>query len=557
MTRPDEDTAWAVDEQRSALEVTASGAASHAVSVHIPALVRDAVASRIGASDPTVWGPRAESEASIRLGWVDLAETSRPMVERILLLRAELAAEGIDRIVLCGMGGSSLAPEAITRTEGIPLVVLDSTDPDQVRSAVDTAPERTAVVVSSKSGSTVETDSQRRAFLTAFHAAGLIAEHRMIVVTDPGSALEELALRDGYRAVFTADPRVGGRFSALSAFGLVPSGLAGADISRLLDEASVVSELLTDDSEGNPGLILGAALGGTDPLRDKIVLVDEESGTVGLTDWAEQLIAESTGKNGTGLLPVVVEDPRAPETRMAAPDTLVVRLVAPETEPLAPAADSEVTIAGPLGAQFLLWEYAVSVAGRLLEINPFDQPDVESAKAAARGLLDDRPAPSPADLVDGVLELRGTPGLLDSATDLDTALAALIARLDSRGYLAVMAYLDRDQNAELAQIRPVLAERVGRPVTFSWGPRFLHSTGQLHKGGPAVGVYLQITGEPTADLSVPDRPFSFGELIGAQAAGDAQVLAAHGRPVLRLHLTRRAAGMDRLLQYFGLGQEAG
>jgi glucose-6-phosphate isomerase len=559
MTRPETDTGWAVDEQRSAIEVTASGAASLAVGVHAPALVRESVASRIGAADPTVWGPQVESEASIRLSWVGLAESSRPMVEQILLLRAELAAEGIDRIVVCGMGGSSLAPEVIARTEDVPLVVLDGTDPAQVRSAISTAPERTAVVISSKSGSTVETDSQRRAFLAAFRDSGIAAERRMIVVTDPGSALERTAGENGYRAVFTADPHVGGRFSALSAFGLVPSGLAGADISRLLDEASVVSELLTDDSEGNPGLILGSALGGTDPLRDKIVLVDEDSGMAGFADWAEQLVAESTGKNGTGLLPVVVGDPRAPEVSSGASDVLVVRLVAPETDP-APGtseSDTEVTVAGPLGAQFLLWEYAVTVAGRLLGINPFDQPDVESAKKAARGLLDERPAPAPAELLDGTLELRGTPGLLESATDLDTALTALVERLGPRGYLAVMAYLDRERDTALAGIRPVLAERIGRPVTFGWGPRFLHSTGQLHKGGPPVGVYLQITGETEQDLPVPDRPFSFGELIGAQAAGDAQVLAAHGRPVLQVHLTRRAAGLDSLLRFFGLEREAG
>jgi glucose-6-phosphate isomerase len=558
MTRPDADTVWAVDEQSAALEVTASGAAAGAVADHGPDLVSDSIASRITKMDPTLWGPGAESEASIRLAWVDLAETSRPLVESVLLLRAELAAEGIDRIVLCGMGGSSLAPEVITRTEGVPLVVLDGTDPGQVRSAIATDPERTAVVVSSKSGSTMETDSQRRAFVEAFNSAGIAAARRMIVVTDPGSQLEDTARREGYRAVFTADPRVGGRFSALSAFGLVPAGLAGADISQLLDEASVVSELLADDSEGNPGLILGAALGGTDPLLDKIALVDDGSGLVGFADWAEQLIAESTGKDGTGLLPVVIDDATDPDVRSPGEDVLVVRLLAPEADP-PPITDSdtEVTAAGPLGAQFLLWEYAVAVACRLLGVNPFDQPDVESAKKAARGLLDTRPAGSPADLVVGALELRAESGLLDSVTDLDGAMAALTDRLGPHGYLAVMAYLDRGHESALSRIRPVLAGRTGRPVTFGWGPRFLHSTGQLHKGGPPVGVYLQITGAAENDLAVPDRPFTFGQLIAAQAAGDAQVLADHDRPVLRVHLTERASGLDQLLRFFGLGREAG
>ena len=423
--------------------------------------------------------------------------------------------------------------------------------------------ERTVIVVSSKSGSTVETDSQRRAFEAAFAAAGIDPASRVVVVTDPGSPLEQASLAAGYRAVFRSDPNVGGRFSALSAFGIVPSGLAGADVSALLDEAGVVADLLADDGEGNPALVLGAVLGGTRPLRDKVVFVDEGCGIVGFADWAEQLVAESTGKDGTGLLPVVVEEPSAPEIVSAADDALVVRLVpvqdaaevADEAEAgAAPDGGSgaEVTVSGPLGAQFLLWEYATAVAGRLLGINPFDQPDVERAKKAARGLLDAQPVPAPADLVDGVVEIRGTPGLLDGVTDLPGALEALLARLSPNGYVGVMAYLDREHDAEVAALRPALAAHSGRPVTFGWGPRFLHSTGQFHKGGPACGVYLQVTGEPGADLPVPGRPFTFGQLISAQAAGDAQVLAEGGRPVLRLHLRNRTAGREQLTSAVGV-----
>ncbi len=566
MTEPQWLVAWAGDDQGSALEVTASGAAASAVAVHGPALVQDGVAGRIAARDATLWGPAAEAEAHVRLAWVDLPETSRPLVEQVERLRSELAAEGIDRVVLCGMGGSSLAPEVITRTAGVPLVVLDGTDPGQVRAALEEHLERTVVVVSSKSGSTVETDSQRRAFEAAFAAAGIEPARRIVVVTDPGSPLEKASLAAGYRAVFRADPGVGGRFSALTAFGLVPSGLAGADIGALLDQAAVVVDLLTDDSEGNPALVLGAALGGTSPLRDKVVFVDEGSGTVGFADWAEQLIAESTGKQGSGLLPVVVEGPQAPELSSGAADVLVVRLVPAQDEQevaedaeLGSAPDggvaAEVTVAGPLGAQLLLWEYAIAVAGRLLGINPFDQPDVESAKKAARGLLDARPEPAPADLVDGAVEIRATPGLLGHAGDLEGAVAALLATLGPRGYLAVMAYLDRVHDGALSGVRAGLAARTGRPVTFGWGPRFLHSTGQFHKGGPAVGSYLQITAAPLTDLEVPERPFTFGTLIAAQAAGDAQVLAANGRPVLRLHLRDRAAGTARLLEVLGRGPQ--
>jgi glucose-6-phosphate isomerase len=194
-----------------------------------------------------------------------------------------------------------------------------------------------------------------------------------------------------------------------------------------------------------------------------------------------------------------------------------------------------------------LWEYAVAVAGRVIGINPFDQPDVESAKAAARELLDGSPEAEPADFVDGAVEVRATPGLLGDAATLEAAVAALLGALDpEHGYLAVMAYLDRLADASLAEVRAPLARRTGRPVTFGWGPRFLHSTGQYHKGGPPTGVYLQVSGAPHQDLDIPGRPFTFGGFIAAQAAGDAKVLADHGRPVLRLHLTDRAAGLTQL-----------
>ena len=270
---------------------------------------------------------------------------------------------------------------------------------------------------------------------------------------------------------------------------------------------------------------------------------------VGFADWAEQLIAESTGKQGKGLLPVVVEVSTRPELRWPAADVLPrTTCLRPTTSwPTSPSpAAARPSMSAGRSGEFLLWEYATAVAGRLLGINPFDQPDVESAKVAARGLLDARPAAEPPAFVDGVFEVRGTQGLLDGIDSLDGALEALLGRLDPRGYVAVMAYLDREVDAALAGMRQPLALRSGRPVTFGWGPRFLHSTGQFHKGGPPIGVFLQVTGASTDDLTVPDRPYTFGQLITAQAAGDAQVLADHGRPVLRLHLTDRAAGVAQL-----------
>ena len=552
--------AWAGEEGAAQLEVTASGAAAEAVRRHVPSLVEERFASRLFAQDATLWGPEAESESAIRLSWVGLARSSRPLVGEISAIRDELQADGVDHVVLAGMGGSSLAPEVICATAGVPLTVLDSSDPDYVRSALADRLERSVVVVSSKSGGTVETDSQRRAYEKAFADAGIDPTRRIVVVTDPGSPLESTAREAGYRVVL-ADPNVGGRYSALTAFGLVPSGLAGVDLEALLDEAEVVTDLLAEDGEGNPGLVLGAALGGTQPLRDKILLIPDGTPIKGFADWAEQLIAESTGKQGTGLLPVVVEGPDAPEAASPADDVLPVRLVGSEDERAERSAEepvgqldesgspTEVTVAGALGAQLLLWEVATAVAGRLLGINPFDQPDVESAKAAARGMLTGTPETSDPAFVDEGIEVRGTPGLLDGVKDLGEAVATLLSGLDpERGYLAVMAYLDRAAQADLADVRPELARRTARPTTFGWGPRFLHSTGQYHKGGPATGVYLQVTGAPSKDLDVPGQPFTFGQLLAAQAAGDAQVLADHGRPVLRLHLLDREAGTRRLLE---------
>ncbi|WFR85390.1 glucose-6-phosphate isomerase [Arthrobacter sp. Y-9] len=531
----------------STLSYDAAGAAADAKTRHIGQLVEDHVATRIIAKDFTLWGPEAESESSIRLGWVEAPAVSRPLVDGIVSLREELHAEGVDHVVLCGMGGSSLAPEVITATAGVELTVLDSTDPEQVAAALADRLERTVVVVSSKSGSTVETDSQRRAFEAAFEAAGIDPKSRVVVVTDPGSPLDEAARAAGYRAVFNADPNVGGRFSALTAFGLVPSGLAGVDIAALLDEAEDTLEILNEDDTDNIGLALGAALGGTEPLRNKIVIVDNGSGIVGFADWAEQLIAESTGKSGKGLLPVVAPAD-APELSLDAPDVLVVRLVSPEDDDAA-ATGNEVEIAGGLASQMVVWEFAVAVAGRLLGINPYDQPDVEAAKVAARGLLDARPEPVPADFTDGAIEVRGGEWLAEAEVNetVESALKALLGRLDDRGYVSVQAYLDRLAYPQLESVRNPLVSVTGRPVTFGWGPRFLHSTGQFHKGGPAEGVFLQITADSSTDVVIPERPFTFGQLISAQAAGDAQVLTDHGVPVLRLHLTDRAAGVRQLL----------
>lgn len=522
--------------------INASGAALEAIERVVPQLVSDGVAGRLVAGDATLWGEAAEAEASIRLGWVEAAAGSRGLVDDLDALRKQLREHGVDHIALAGMGGSSLAPEVITRTAGVDLTVLDSTEPGQVRRALRERLSRTAIVVSSKSGSTLETDSQRRAFEAAFREAGIDPTQRIIVVTDPGSPLDADARRAGYR-VFNADPNVGGRYSALTAFGIVPSALAGVDVRELIDEAIAVLPEISEDAEDNPGLRLAAAIAGTRPLRDKTGIVTDGTHIVGLGEWAEQLIAESTGKDGVGLLPVVLEKD-APELGAGLPDLQVVRLVgsARETREVA---EGEVEVAGTLGAQLLVWEFAVAVAGRILGINPFDQPDVESAKVAARGLLDSLEPPAAPVATDAGIEVRGTAGVaLDT---VEASVDALLTQLGEGGYLAIHAYLDRIGQPRFERLRAAFAARTGRPVTFGWGPRFLHSTGQYHKGGTPNGVFLQLLGQPHEDLDIPGRPFTFGQLIQAQASGDASVLAEHGRPVLTLTLDDLDAGLDRLL----------
>jgi glucose-6-phosphate isomerase len=499
------------------------------------------------AKDPALWGESAEPEAKIRLGWLDTFRRSRDLVPVIVELREKLVASGLDHVVLAGMGGSSLAPEVITRTLGIELTILDTTDPHQIGAALADRRERTVVVVGSKSGSTIETDSHRRAYLHAFESAGVADPgSRFVVVTDPNSPLEATARELGAHVVL-ADPEVGGRFSALTAFGLVPAGLAGVNVAELLDQAEELAQTLARSAD-NPALALGAALGAAAASgRDKLALVSDGTGIVGLADWVEQLVAESTGKERRGLLPVVVETPASPG--LTGDDVLTVSLggsLRPESVPgggIAP----DLAVNGPLGAQFLAWEYATALAGHLIGINPFDQPNVAESKVnTARILSEGAPLETPA-FTEGPVEVYADAATLGGATTLAEALRTLVTGTEERGYLAAMAYLDRFADGELARVRELLAARTPRPVTFGWGPRFLHSTGQYHKGGPSDGSFLQITGAVVTDLPVPGRPYSFADLVSAQAAGDRQAIVSRGRPLLRLHLTDRAAGIAAVL----------
>jgi glucose-6-phosphate isomerase len=530
------------------LSVSVSEVVSTSSKKALADLVESKFASRLFSKDFTLWGKAAEAESSIRLGWTSSATDSRPLVAAIEELRAELNAQGVTRVVLCGMGGSSLAPEVIVGSAGLELVVLDSTNPEQVGTALAGDLSKTVVVVSSKSGSTVETDSQKRLFEEAFTNAGIKKSERIVIVTDPGSPMEAAAKADGYR-IFNADPTVGGRYSALTAFGLVPSGLAGVNIGLLLSEAEDVVGNLSKDSFQNPGLVLGAAMAhtirGSKPA-DKLAIINKNSPLVGFADWAEQLIAESTGKDGKGVLPIALSG-SAPELKAQPNDLLIVELV----EQTSPPQSSDIQVSGNLGAQFLLWEVATAAASAILELNPFDQPDVESAKVAARAMLENRAPESEAIFTDSGIEVRVAGFDLAGASTLSEALKMTLAQLESDGYVSVQAYLDRENQPQYAALRDSFAKAADRPTTFGWAPRFLHSTGQYHKGGPAQGVYIQLVSRASKDITVPGRGFTLGELIASQAAGDAAVLAEHGRPVLTLTIADVSSGASIIEKALG------
>jgi transaldolase / glucose-6-phosphate isomerase len=512
------------------LHVSTRGESSVAVASVIGDMVRDKVASRIFAKDHTLWGPDAQAEASIRLGWVDAASESLELVPEVLELRKTLRSTGLNRVVLCGMGGSSLAPEVIAASSGVDLVVLDATHPSQVRSAVTKNLESTVVVVSSKSGSTVETDSQKRIFEQAFEQAGIDKTSRIIVVTDPDSPMHKQAVLDGYR-VFLANPNVGGRYSALTAFGVVPSVLAGVDMGPILLEAISTAIELSRDYESNPALVLGAAIARTassQGLRDKLGIVSTGDDLLGLGNWMEQLIAESTGKMGRGLLPIVL-DAYSPEALTPSDDIVTIGLDSDTS-----IGKYDINVSGGLGSQFLLWEVATAVASMLLEVNPFDQPDVESAKVASRRFLDSKSQNEEPFFVDGAISVSVKNIPLSNQPTLSEALHALLQAADARSYFAIHGYLDRNRDESFQRLRELIAKVSGRPTTFGWGPRFLHSTGQYHKGGPAQGLFLQLIGEDEEELMVPGRNFGFQELMNSQAAGDANVLSEIGRPVVTL-----------------------
>ncbi len=499
---------------------------SHAVEQQIQRWTRDRLMDRLWKRDPTVWSEVPVPELEDRLGWLTLPATSRGLVTTIEQLYRDALDAGISHVVLCGMGGSSLAPEVFAASlphgpDDPELVVLDSTHPDAV-AAVDarTDPHTTWYVVASKSGTTLETMSFFHWFWARAEADLETPGDHFIAITDPGTPLDTIASDRSFRASISADPTVGGRYSALTAFGLVPAGLTGADLTALLDAAAVAARSCGPDVDlaDNPAFMLGAllateALGG----RDKVHII--ASDPVGaLPIWTEQLIAESTGKDGKGIVPV--DGGPYPSS---APDGVTVSIA---NEALS-GADFTITVSEAsdiAGAMFVL-ELATAVAGEMLGIHPFNQPDVQIAKKLA------------ASAMAGELESPSTPPVSISSRGLVGSLRDLLSTPDP-SYVSIQAYLEptRSTDDSIETLRRVIDGALEVYTTSGYGPRFLHSTGQVHKGGPPGGLFLQIVDTARARLSVPGSSFTFNELIAAQAEGDLAALESRGRRTLSVDL---------------------
>jgi glucose-6-phosphate isomerase len=483
---------------------------------------------KLAVKDPSLWGEDAKSDAQTRLGWISSPQDAAQLMPKVAALVAWAAERQLDHVVLCGMGGSSLAPEVICKNYGKEITIVDSTDPGQVRHAISDRLSRSVVVVGSKSGSTIETDSAKRAFESAFISAGLKPSDHLIIITDPDSPLEKSALADGYQ-VLTADPTVGGRYSALTAFGLLPSALAGVDIENLIVDAISATNALT--AADSPAVTLAAILG----AHEKFSPYFSVNAPHGIGDWIEQLVAESTGKFDHGLLPIVVESSESPGFKE--PGTLSISINSP--------ANANLEIQGPLGAQFVLWEWATALAARVIGVNPFDQPNVAESKTKTGLMLEntDQLSRKP-DLDFGSVEIFGN----SEGATLVEVLGDFFDRIPANGYLALMVFLDRHVDSDASNLRSSVAELIAKPVTFGWGPRFLHSTGQFHKGHPSIGAFLQITGDTDEDYPIAGRPYTFHTLQMAQAIGDGQALLERHVPLIRLHLKDRKQGLADIAQ---------
>jgi transaldolase/glucose-6-phosphate isomerase len=521
------------------------------VTALIHSLSDAAIPRRIADRDHTVWCEEPRAELTNRLGWLNLPGATAQYLDGISAVTAGIRKDGIQKVLLLGMGGSSLAPEVFSRVfgskDGYPtLQVLDSTHPDTVSKTAESVDlSKRLFVVSSKSGTTLETLSLCRTFWDQVTRGTAEPGRHFIAITDPGSSLEQLAEDRGFRHVFLAPSDVGGRYSALSVFGIVPAALIGVDVRRLLARADLMArstDRMTGD--GNPGMVLGAALGALAAEgRDKLTFITSPS-LASFPDWIEQLVAESTGKDGKGIIPIVGE-PILKIDRYSNDRLFVaISVRGDRAEEVSNLATSLATVGHPviqidladpidLGAEMFRWEFATAVAGSVLKLTPFDQPDVQLAKDLTKRAMAGE-------------DMGGEAGSTIHVTDRQDLSAGIeqLCVANSGDYLAVNAYLAPDSGTTdlLQQIRSRIGAKLGIATTLGYGPRFLHSTGQLHKGGPNSGLFLQFVDSRGQNLPVPETDFTFGALIEAQSRGDHQALVQRGRRVLRVDLGADARG---------------
>jgi glucose-6-phosphate isomerase len=544
-----------------------------AIASRLEAWTRDRVAERLWARDGSLWAASGKppEEVAAWLGWLGLPDAMSARVAELEHLARDIRADGYRRAAVLGMGGSSLAPELFSRVfgiaDGVELRVLDSTHPDAVRGFRSWASaQRTLFCVSSKSGTTTEPNAYQAAMGEIAPALDFVA------ITDPDTALADLARAQEFRAIVTAPPDVGGRYSALTVFGLVPAALTGVDVGGLLERARGMADACRAASAtDNPGLALGAAIGEAARVgRDKLTILTSPRLTA-FGDWAEQLVAESTGKAGRGIVPIVGEPIRPADGY--ADDRLFVFLTLaddPHDELRSLAGELEsnghpvrhIGLADPLdvGAEFVRWEVATAAAGIALEIDPFDQPNVQESKDATKRLLDAYrssgalPETMPIVSEPGISVTADPAALGDAPVSVDGAIDQLLSLVrPGVDYVAILAYLPMDPDVveRLRAIRQRIGERTSAATTLGFGPRFLHSTGQLHKGGPDTGVFLQLTADPSKDLPIPGWRETFGTLVAAQALGDLASLQKRGRRTLRLHAVDADALVARLERFLG------
>ncbi len=539
------------------------------------ALERGDAVSLLRSRNPALWKPDASQDKSIsnRLGWIDAPQWLTERVPELNAFAADVRGAGFTRVLLLGMGGSSLAAEVFQQVcvagPGAPaLDVIDSTDPAAIAAAEAAGRlDHTFFLVSSKSGTTIETMSQYRYFRSRVDAAGLPNPGASFAaITDAGSALDRMATKEGFRRVFHNPPAVGGRYSALTYFGAVPAALLGLDLDSLARRAASAREdSLSNSTQKNRALRLGTLLGAAARAgRDKLTILTTPA-LRPLGYWIEQLVAESTGKNGTGIIPVEGE-PLGPAHHYGRDRVLVSIALEGESDAEIARLSADLIDAGipsiridlgdrdAVAGEFYVWEVATALAGAVLEVNPFDEPNVQKSKDKTAAILasfereGSLPLAEPRTRGEGIEIYAPDPvwtrlqAGAPSMPSLEMVLNRFLALAEPGGYLAILTYLERTAAAEasFSLLRRAVRNAVHIPVLQGYGPRYLHSIGQLFKGGPPTGMFLAITVADPADIAIPGRPFTFGQLKSAQALGDFEALAERDRPILRLHLTQGA-----------------